>query len=182
MLVYYRGSCGLTWTSRLFFSDRVSSGKWPGDEKIKKNIGKFGIRTSCISYVLCQVSSFISIASSILFFGVRNGVKSAGSSSDNVTQGEHRISKRITVWVHRGLGTDNHSPILWAELGSQDLKPDLPQGSGPRPSPSLPRVFLVLEKELYSFFSIRISGKALYQPQPWTSRFCSKSHDFSSLG
>lgn len=93
MLVYYRGSCGLTWTSRLFSSDRVSSGGWPGDEMMKKNVGKFGIRTSCISYVFCQASSFISVASYILFLGVRNGMKSAGSLSDNVTQGEHRISQ-----------------------------------------------------------------------------------------
>lgn len=60
---------------------------------IKKNIGKFGIRMSCISYVFCQASSFISIASYRLFLGVRNGMKSAGSLSDTVTQGEHRISQ-----------------------------------------------------------------------------------------
>lgn len=182
MLISYSGSCGLTWTSRLLFSDRVSSGRWPGDEKIKKNIGKLGIRTSCISYALCQASSFIRIASYILFSRVRMGWNQQEACQTLSHKGNTGYLKRITVWAHRGLGTDNHSPILWAELGSQDLKPKLPQGSGPRPLPSLLTVFLVLEKEPCSFFNIRISGKPWIKSQPWTVGSAPRSMISLALG
>lgn len=100
MLVYNRGSCKLTWASRFFFSDRVLSGRWPGDEKIKKNVGKFGIRRSCISCVLCQASLLRSPASYILFSGVRNGTKSAEAAVqwDEVNR---KLIRRCRTRAHR---------------------------------------------------------------------------------
>lgn len=45
------------------------------------------------------------------------------------------------------LGLISTGSTQWEEEGSQDPKPQLPQGPGLRPLPALPSTFLILEKE-----------------------------------
>lgn len=56
---------------------------------------------------------------------------------------EHRVPQRDGA--HISLETNNHSPLGWEELESQDLNsgPVLPQGAGLRPSLALSGIPLV---------------------------------------
>jgi len=56
-----------------------------------------------------------------------------GLREANVILRKHRYLKNITDQAPSGLGTDNHSPFWWEELGSLDLKAELPQGSDSGP-------------------------------------------------
>lgn len=59
--------------------------------------------------------------------------------------------KNFTDRAHTGLGNNNYSPLLWKELGPQNLKPRSPKA--PVPSHYQLCHFLVLEKQLL-FLSI----------------------------
>lgn len=58
--------------------------------------------------------------------------------------------KNITDRVHTGLGNDNYSPLLWEELGPQDLKPRSPKAPA-KPLSALP---LPGFREVATFLSI----------------------------
>lgn len=58
--------------------------------------------------------------------------------------------KNITDKVHTGLGNDNYSPLLWEELGPQDLKPRSPNAPA-KPLSALP---LPGFREVATFLSI----------------------------
>jgi hypothetical protein len=49
--------------------------------------------------------------------------------------------RNITEQANSGLGTNNHSPTWWQELGSQDLTQPLPTGPGCRPLPAFPSIY-----------------------------------------
>ena len=63
---------------------------------------------------------------------IQQGKLGEGILINNVALGEQTLSQDLVLdQAYSGLRTDNHSPIGWTELSSEDMKcPDVPE---PRP-------------------------------------------------
>lgn len=104
------------------------------------------------------------------YFQRRNGTELA----EMTTQWGHewklirQCCTRGTHGISRTLQTENKAALgpVTKELRAPSLKPQLPQGPGPRPVLTLPSMCLVLEKEQCSFSVHQgLEGKI---PKPWS--------------
>ena len=74
------------------------------------------------------------------------------------------ISKNVTAQAYSGLRSDNHSPLWWTELGSEDIR--CPEGPGPSLLPALPSIFLALQEELHFITNTLGPQEKVPRPRP----------------
>lgn len=76
------------------------------------------------------------------------------------TRGTQGISRTLQVKHMVASELITSRSTLWEELGSLDLKPQLPQGPGPKPLLAQPSIFLVQKRSFVPSPCIRPQGKS----------------------
>lgn len=135
----------------------------------REKIRKSRIRKFCTSYILCRASLFKKQSIIYTFPGqkwvVGRSYPKVGQSQqeDNqtcCTRGTQGISRTLHTKHTVALELITRRSTLWEELGSLDLKTQLPQGPGPKPLLAQPSIFLVQKRNFVPFPCSRPQGKS----------------------